>query len=455
MDAIREQAQQLAGSWDNVFQKAAATPDVWKPHLPNLSLEIVDEVTKSFVGLVDRARAPTGFGPGFALAKSVAASALVTLNSHVKQLEAGQYNYLPSFVGALMSGLSAAHTMMVFSPRDDLEQIAADVGVKTAEALALVNTAQQELGKKVEKLEQADEWFSTAEQAATEAPKYKKALSDLVTELTTLRDNTKQEFSESIDALVEEVTSFRDGAKEAHAEAGEASKQAVAKRDELTAQLGFEAEATARLRKLIEGAEEIQRKELEQQAKIDEVLPKGASAGLAAAFTERGDNLDKPLKIWIGVFVGSVLGLAAMSAYIVWALHGIADGAPLSRYWEYLLLRVPFVAPFIWLGWFSAVQYGNIIRVQEDYAFKKATSIAFQGYRDHMEHLHDVDAGEAGTAMKLLATSTIEILSREPLRIYKGPHTDASPTAHSIGLVGRLAKWARGLGKQDEPVGGT
>lgn len=449
MDAIREQAQQLAVSWDNVFKKAASTPDAWKPHLPNLSLEIVDEVTRSFVGLIDRAKAPAGFGPGFALAKSVAASALVSLNTLVKQLDAGQYNYLPSFVSSLMSGLSAAHTMMVFSPRDDLEQVAADVGVKTAEALALVNTAQQELGNKVKKLEQADTWFNTAAKAAVEATTSQAALKEIVTELTALRDGAKAEMKGAVDALLNETTNLRDDTKEAYSEADEASKQADAKRKELADQLGLEVEATDRLRKLIAGAEEVQRKELEQQAKIDAVLPKGASAGLAAAFTERGDSLDKPLAMWIRVFVLSVVGLAAMSTYIVWALHGLAEQTPLSQYWQYLLMRLPFVAPFIWLGWFSAVQYGNIIRVQEDYAFKKATSIAFQGYRDHMDHLHGVDAGEAGTAMKLLATSTIEILSREPLRIYRGPHTDASPAAHSIGLVGRLAKWAKGLGKSE------
>src|SRR6478609_7987036 len=85
------------------------------------------------------------------------------------------------------------------------------------------------------------------------------------------------------------------------------------------------------------------------------------------------------------------------------------------------------MATGFWLGWFSAVQYGNTIRVQEDYAFKEATSNAFAGYRDHMEHLSKIDAGEGAKALELLSVSTIEVLVREPLRIYSKPDRDVSP----------------------------
>lgn len=48
-----------------------------------------------------------------------------------------------------------------------------------------------------------------------------------------------------------------------------------------------------------------------------------------------------------------------------------------------------------------------------------------------MQHMSTFDAPEAGTALKLLAVKTIEILAQEPLRIYEKTAKDASP-AHSI-----------------------
>src|SRR5258705_2208482 len=101
-----------------------------------------------------------------------------------------------------------------------------------------------------------------------------------------------------------------------------------------------------------------------------------------------------------------------------------------------LLRRLPCAAPLIWLGWFSAIQYGNTIRVQEDYAFKAATSKAFAGYKDHMEYMANVQLDEANSAMKLLAARTIEILAHEPLRIYQKPHKDVSPANFLLSIFG-------------------
>ena len=125
------------------------------------------------------------------------------------------------------------------------------------------------------------------------------------------------------------------------------------------------------------------------------------------------------------VFIAALIGLSAFAYYLT-----TIEAAP-GEFWQQILYKIPLAAPLIWLGWFSAIQYGGIIRVQEDYAFKEATSKAFQGYRDHLEHLASVNLPEAGTAMNLLAAKTIEILAHEPLRIYGKTEKDASP-AHSL-----------------------
>jgi hypothetical protein len=94
----------------------------------------------------------------------------------------------------------------------------------------------------------------------------------------------------------------------------------------------------------------------------------------------------------------------------------------------------------IWLGWFSAIQYGNVLRLKEDYAFKEATSMAFAGYRDHMKHLSDVSEPDAGTALNKLALVTISILGNDPLRLLQGQSSDVSPLDKITALLKKEQK---------------
>lgn len=178
--------------------------------------------------------------------------------------------------------------------------------------------------------------------------------------------------------------------------------------------------------------ERLQGQSIKQEKIIDSILPRGASAGLASAFSSRGKQLNSTKWVWLILFVFS---LAALSVF-AWNLAKI-ELTDTMTFWDQLLSRLPLAAPLVWLGWFSAIQYGNIIRVQEDYAFKEATSKAYQGYKDHMEHLGNVDLDEAQTALTLLSETTIQVLGKEPLRIYGKTSQDASP---ALGLTQMLRK---------------
>jgi hypothetical protein len=106
-----------------------------------------------------------------------------------------------------------------------------------------------------------------------------------------------------------------------------------------------------------------------QEDLISHLLPAAASAGLASAFALRVRQVERTKWIWL-----SVGGLALT------ALNVLQDVAPAgAQVWWQLLHRLPIAGPLIWLGWFSAIQYGNVVRLQEDYAFKEATSKAFAG----------------------------------------------------------------------------
>ena len=62
-----------------------------------------------------------------------------------------------------------------------------------------------------------------------------------------------------------------------------------------------------------------------------------------------------------------------------------------------LLYRLPVVAPVVWLAWFAAKQYGYASRLSEDYAYKAASAMAFEGYKR--------ESTDDATKLKLLETA--------------------------------------------------
>lgn len=406
MEDIEEQVSKLVESWKRIYKTASAAPSAWQPHLPYTSLVILDEVLETVNYWLSRVRAPSGFSPGFHLAKSMAAVSLPSILASAKQLEASQYNHFPTFVSGLMNLLSALHTMAVFSPKSEADTAAADITAQLSQGLALLGTAQKELAEKAEQLKEKE---SLAE-----------SITEKHDEVVTLAEAAKK----SVDAIagnstesssaLEEIKNYLKAAKEHGEEFDSLLKENKSLQSKLVAMTGE--------------LSSLQEESQKQQQTIQSILPKGASAGLAAAFAQRGAQLNLAKWIWMAVFVAAIAGLSYFA-------HDLTTAkVETENLWKFVLYRIPLAAPLIWLGWFSAIQYGNIVRVQEDYAFKEATSKAFQGYRDHMEHLASVNLPEATTAMNLMAARTIEILAHEPLRIYGRTEKDASP-AHGFAEI--------------------
>ena len=404
MEEIKQMVRDLQETWSKVYDTASSSENAWRPHLPYSSLEELSEVVNTISSLLDRVRAPTGFSPGYHLAKGLAVTSLPTILTAAKNLEAGQYNHFPTFVNGISKLLSTIHSMVIFSPYDEKTEIITDVTTQLSQSIAVLNTAQKELGEKVELIEKAQQLIEEIESKSSE-----------IEELNTQASSNTVSIQQNKEAAEEELSEI----KENHSEI-----------EELINRLNESVSETEKLHKKLESQatliEQIQTRSEEQQKVIDSVLPKGASAGLASAFASRGSQLQPSKKTWMTVFILSILALAFFSFYLV--SHAPNDP---NNFWQSILYKIPLAAPFIWLGWFSAIQYGNIVRVQEDYAFKEATSKAFAGYRDHMEHIASVELEDAMSAMNFLAAKTIEILAHEPLRIFNKTERDAAPT-HSI-----------------------
>lgn len=142
--------------------------------------------------------------------------------------------------------------------------------------------------------------------------------------------------------------------------------------------------------------------------------------GLAGAFKSRGDELKSPAKIWIVCFVTCV-------AILTWFAHETvaATGAD----WRSIIFRLPISAPLIWMAWFAVKQYGYTRRIQEDYKFKVASAMSYEGYKREMNS--DIEF------IKLLQKSAIENFSMNPLRIYEANSNHGSPINEIFQSIGQ------------------
>ena len=407
MDAVRQQVTELSDGWKIVYETIATNPAVAAPHLETISAAQINEVIEVIVWWLDRAKAPKGFAPRFHLAESVTSISLSSALTALRNVQGGQYNFLPSFVTALNQVASGLHTLIASSENDEVRGHIASLGAELSEKLALVDTAQRELKQKVDALKDAS------------------AAAD---EIVAKSESVKQNY-DSAAATLKEIAVTQTKAGEI-LETIKQDEEGTAKLKDAAAEIEKRNEALAKnLDERSETLSKLHDETRKQSDLITNLLPEAANAGLASSFGTRVRRLEGAKWMWMAIFISTVLLLAGLA----WQIVHIPQ-ANTEQIWTHVLHRLPLASPLIWLAWFSAIQYGNTLRVQEDYAFKEATSKAFEGYRNHMEHLASVDLKEGNTAMTMLAAKTIEILSHEPLRILAKSERDVSPT-HALAAL--------------------
>nr|WP_296021262.1 hypothetical protein [uncultured Acidovorax sp.] len=128
----------------------------------------------------------------------------------------------------------------------------------------------------------------------------------------------------------------------------------------------------------------------EKLAEADAVLKRcetayaaATSVGLASAFSERSDKLNKTIQFWIW-FLVIALGTGSCVGY--WRVLTLSDllkeGSldPVAVALNLLLALLSVGAP-IWLGWLATKQINQRFRLAEDYAYKASISRAYEGFR--------------------------------------------------------------------------
>lgn len=136
--------------------------------------------------------------------------------------------------------------------------------------------------------------------------------------------------------------------------------------------------------------------------------------GMAGSFKKRKDELNKSLILWGIATVVSILILIFLSYKVLLEIK--KEDLEVGK----ILARLPIFASCVWLGWFCAKQYGFTSRIMEDYSYKFAVSMAFEGYKNSTK---DIDED---LQLKLLEL-TIYNISKNPLSIYETKSNHGTP----------------------------
>jgi hypothetical protein len=157
--------------------------------------------------------------------------------------------------------------------------------------------------------------------------------------------------------------------------------------------------------------------------KVNRLLEDTNRATMSASFLTRKNELQNPFYWWIFLFSFSILGLTITSIYFI--------GPSIdSKEWYTVLTKLPLTIPLVWLGWFSAKQFGFTSRLREDYAYKVASAMAFEGYK------REANETDPELKKKLLETA-INHFADNPLRIFNGHENHGSPLQE---ILDRLSK---------------
>lgn len=156
-----------------------------------------------------------------------------------------------------------------------------------------------------------------------------------------------------------------------------------------------------------EAVDAISSKLIEQQESIQRVIDDANRASMAGSFLKRKNELDEPVRRSGNIMNGALI-VAAFISFLLFYFSGLFEGK-----FDYVafLTKVPIIAPFIWIAWSNGQRNSYLVRIREDYAFKYASAMAFEGYKKQVQEVDE-------SLQRRLLELAIENMGSNPIRIF-------------------------------------
>lgn len=173
--------------------------------------------------------------------------------------------------------------------------------------------------------------------------------------------------------------------------------------------------------------------------KIENLLPGATSAGLAKAYEVQRRSFATPIKNSTKLFYAAV-GLmpviafltSIQSASLTQLSISFVNHETLEAIAKSMLLKLPFMAPLIWLAVFASIRRSQYERLQQEYAHKEALAKSYDSYKKQLEALLTT---EKESLQKELINKAIEAIAYNASQTLDGKHRDKMPLEHALDVL--------------------
>ncbi len=260
------------------------------------------------------------------------------------------------------------------------------------------------------KIETTKEWFRKSESIKEDILKIESSARAAMTEIST----QQTEAGSTLKTIQDLLTSIQ-----AHErEAGTAKTNAGSAATAATTDANTVAKAVQELSAAIAEKNTLFSEFEAHRVRIEGLLENANKVGLARSFQDKRKELAWTWRAWAMLFFAGIASLASLGWFELIPLLKAGTPDPVA-----VAVRFLVAGPLVWFTWFAARQYGHVLRISEDYAFKEAAAMSFAGYRDEM--------GGDQELLKMLQESAIRNFGANPAEMLLKKSDAASPV-HAV-----------------------
>lgn len=142
---------------------------------------------------------------------------------------------------------------------------------------------------------------------------------------------------------------------------------------------------------------------------IEDIFIASNRQGMAKSFSNMANGLILPMLAWASIFIFALVAIS-ISGFLI--NKEFPQAQNINELGIAFILKLMIISPLIWMAWFSGRQFGHTSKLRQDYSYKSAVAMAYQGYKS--------EAVETSSDMhQKLLNNIVEHFSDNPVRLYE------------------------------------
>lgn len=377
-------------------------------YISGISIESVDDIIKVLEKwLGDKSYNLAKDLPRVKLFMPLLRSSITSAIANIDHLINGNYgeaNWRNLFM-SIAPLVSVLHTVVIFDPSRFKNPL--------HEALSEASILLSNLDLVDEKLKQIDEKIEVINNISIDVEAYKAKVSEAsekIQEISTLAAANEVKFNK----IVEDVKSKSEVILESYSTISEQLKLAKDNNKKIEKNIIILSQQSDSVKEI--------------DGKLREFYPVAGTLSLELGFGDKAKSAWWSKLVWGFTFVVSIL-LTSLLVIFLFSLelgiNKLFPDLPLfgslvdkkENFQMFYILRLSAVAPFVWAAWFSAIQYGNNLRMKADYDYKASLCRAFIGFSQGGEKFFNLSEEFRKSATQQITDSFIKNIAENPLRL--------------------------------------